>query len=80
MKLMPVGTGGAKCLAPTKGHPAAVVKTLSAANVKFNKGNKRPFNFHLKSPTASRTNLMTLNSPYFPPSANISLQCVWLCE
>ena len=43
MKLMPVGVGGATKLSPTKGQ-SAIVKTLSANDIKSNitnKGGKR---------------------------------------
>ena len=64
MKLMPVGVGGATKLSPTKGQ-SAIVKTLSANDIKSNitnKGGKRTINFSAKSPGINRGNMVTLNS------------------
>ena len=64
MKLMPVGAGGAKSLTSTKGQ-SAIVKTISATDIKANlsnKGGKRAMNFSGKSPGINRGNMVTLNS------------------
>ena len=64
MKLMPVGVGGTKNLSPAKGQ-SAIVKTLSAVDIKsnvINRGGKRTMNFSAKSPGINRGNMVTLNS------------------
>ena len=64
MKLMPVGVGGAKSLSSTKGQ-SAIVKTLSATDIKANlsnKGGKRTMNFSAKSPGINRGNMVAVNS------------------